>query len=139
MTGVDHEEWIARYGRAWREKDAVGVTDLFTEDAVYLSSPTETAHAGTAAIAAYWRRATATQEDLDLRFGASFGDGRRVAVEWWAVMRDPEWKPDAPSDWVTLPGCLLLLFASDGRCEQLREYYNPVFGEAIPAPPGWGT
>jgi hypothetical protein len=136
---MGHEEWIARYATAWREKDDAGVTDLFTEDAVYRSSPTEAAHVGRPAIAAYWRRATTTQADLDLHFGVPFGDGPRVAVEWWAVMRDPEWRPEATNDRVTLPGCLLLLFADDGRCRDLREYYNPVFGEAIPAPPGWGS
>jgi ketosteroid isomerase-like protein len=79
---MDPNEWIARYATAWREKDDAGVTELFTEDAVYRSSP---------------------------------------------------------NDRVTLPGCLLLLFAEDGRCRELREYYNPVLGEAIPAPPGWGS
>ena len=132
------EEWIARYAAAWRAKDIAGVTELFTEDGVYRSSPTGAAHVGTDAIAAYWRSATSTQEDLDLRFGRPIVEGSRASVEWWAVMRDPDWRPDAPNDWVTLPGCLLLSFAEDGRCQELREYYNPVFGEAITAPEGWG-
>ncbi|MDM4722872.1 nuclear transport factor 2 family protein [Micromonospora sp. WMMA1363] len=135
---MNREEWIARYGKAWQDKDDIGVTELFLEDAVYRSSPTGIAHVGSDAIAAYWRRATASQQELNLRFGTPVVDGPRVAVEWWAVMRDPEWRPDAPSDWATLPGCLVLLFAEDGRCAELREYYNPVFGEAIPAPSGWG-
>jgi hypothetical protein len=64
-------------------------------------------------MAADWQQATATQVELDLRFGAPIADGPRVAVEGWAVMRDPEW--------VTLPGCLVLRFAPDGRCSELRE------------------
>ncbi|MEV4173797.1 nuclear transport factor 2 family protein [Nonomuraea sp. NPDC049709] len=132
------DQWLARYGQAWRDKDAYAAAGLFTEDGVYLSSPTAPAHVGSDAIAAYWRRATATQQEVDLRFGLPVINGRRVAVEWWAVMRDADWQPDAPSDWVTLPGCLILRFAEDGLCEELREYYNPVFGEALQPPTGWG-
>lgn len=132
------EEWIAAYGRAWREKDDEGVAALFTEDAVYRSSPTGAPHVGSAAIAAYWRRATATQQDFQLQFGTPLIDGNRVAVEWWANMRDPDWRPEAATPEVTLPGCLLLRFAPDGRCAELREYYNPSFGASISAPAGWG-
>ena len=38
---------------------------------------------------------------------------------------------------VTLPGCLLLLFAADGRCRELREYWHLEPGRREP-PPGWG-
>jgi nuclear transport factor 2 (NTF2) superfamily protein len=135
---MDLERWIGEYSRAWREKDPAVVAALFTDDASYRSSPTGVAHVGREAIMAYWCRATATQADLDLRFGVPVAAGDRVAVEWWAVMRDPGWRPDAASEWVTLPGCLILRFATDGRCSELREYYNPVLGEAIPAPSSWG-
>jgi hypothetical protein len=38
---------------------------------------------------------------------------------------------------ITLPGCLLLRFARDGRCRTLREYWHlePGFHAAHP---GWG-
>ena len=132
------DEWIAGYAQAWRDKDAEAVTKLFTEDAIYRSSPTAAAHVGSAAIAAYWRRATAGQSELDLRFGTPVVAGNRVAVEWWATLRDPEWSPDSPTDHATLPGCLVLIFAADGRCTELREYYNALFGQSLPAPVGWG-
>jgi hypothetical protein len=135
---MDHEKWIEKYAAAWRAKDAVALVELFADQAVYRSSPTGVAHVGRDAIAGYWRRATATQRELDLRFGTPVREGNRVAVEWWAVMRDADWQPEVASDRVTLPGCLVLLFREDGRCIELREYYNPVFGEAVAAPPGWG-
>ncbi len=53
------EEWIAAYGEAWRSKDETAVVKLFTEQGLYLSSPTQPPHAGRDAIAACWRRATA--------------------------------------------------------------------------------
>jgi hypothetical protein len=135
---MTHQEWIAAYAQAWRDKDDAAVADLFVEDGVYRSSPTDAPHVGREAIAAYWRRATSTQRDLELCFGSPVIDGQRLMIEWWAVMRDPEWRSEAASDAVTLPGCLVLRFAGDGRCEELREYYNPLFGEAASPRDGWG-
>ena len=66
-----------------------------------------------------------------LRFGRPMVHGNRVVAEWWAVMRD-----DGSED--TLPGCLLLRFASGGRCEELREYWHLEQGRHEP-PEGWGT
>ena len=38
---------------------------------------------------------------------------------------------------ITLRGCLVLRFAPDGRCEELREYWELADGYREP-PPGWG-
>jgi hypothetical protein len=38
---------------------------------------------------------------------------------------------------ITLPGCLLLRFAEDGRCRTLREYWN-VEADLREPHPGWG-
>ena len=54
----------------------------------------------------------------------------RVAVEWWATMIDPD------DGEITLPGCLLLRFASDGHCRDLWEYWQTRPGRQDP-PHGW--
>ena len=68
------------------------------------------------------------------RFGATAGDpieaGSKVAVEWWTTMRDGE-------NEITLPGCLVLRFAEDGRCQELREYWH-IEHRRIDPPEGWG-
>jgi uncharacterized protein (TIGR02246 family) len=132
------ERWIGAYAQAWRDKDSGTVAELFTPDASYQSHPTRTPHIGRAAIRAYWTRATATQRELDLRFGQPIVAGNRVAVEWWAVMRDSDGGPPRGDDSVTLPGCLVLRFGTGGLCAELREYWNADLGRALPAPPGWG-
>jgi ketosteroid isomerase-like protein len=123
-------EWIEAYGRAWRERDADAAAAIFTEHAVYRSHPLREPHVGTNAIRDYWRRATSGQEELDLRLGTPIVDGDRAAVEWWAQMR-------SDGDEVTLPGILYLRFASDGRCEELRETWHVEAGRHQ-APDGWG-
>ena len=59
-------------------------------------------------------------------------DGNVVAVEWWTTM------DDADDGVITLPGCLLLQFAPDGRFFDLREYWNAEDGRVQPHD-GWGS
>lgn len=124
------QEWVEAYGRAWQEQDADAVVALFTEDAEYRSSPFGEPGIGSAGIRDYWTRVTSTQEDADVRMGTPIVAGDRVVVEWWATMRDE-------GEEITLPGCLLLRFAPDGRCATLREYWHVEPGRHEPHP-GWG-
>ncbi|MET0511877.1 MAG: nuclear transport factor 2 family protein [Thermoleophilaceae bacterium] len=125
------QEWIEDYGAAWRARDAEALAELFAEDAVYRSSPFRPPTVGREAIRDYWREATSTQEELDLRFGAPIVHGNRVVVEWWAIMRDSGKE-------VTLPGSLIMRFGPGGRCLELREYWHLEEGRSEP-PSGWGS
>lgn len=137
---LDVPGWIAAYGRAWREKDADAAAVLFTENAVYRSSPFREPHRGRAGIREYWRAETADQAELTLLFGEPLVSGNRVAVEWWAMMTDRGWAESegATDARLTLPGCLVLSFDDTGLCEELREYWHVVFGEPLTPPVGWG-
>lgn len=127
---MTREEWIEAYGRAWEEREPDAAAALFTEDAVYRAHPFREPHVATEGIHAYWAQATATQADVQVRFGTPIVSAERVAVEWWTTMR-------AEGEEVTIPGCLLLRFARDGRCEELREYWHVEPGRHEP-PAGWG-
>lgn len=129
---LDTTAWLAAYHQAWIIRDAERLAQLFTEDAAYHSHPFRPPYQGRAAIADYWRRATATQEELELRWGTPIVSGNHLAVEWWATMRDRD-----DSD-LTLPGCLLVRFAENGLCEELREYWHVEMGSRIAPPAGWG-
>jgi hypothetical protein len=124
-------EWINAYGRAWRERDPTAVVALFTENASYRSSPFREPSLGHQGIHEYWAGATGRQEEVEVRMGEPLVDGDAVAVEWWTTML-------VDGEEVTLPGCLLLRFAPDGRCEDLREYWNAQEGR-LPPHVGWGS
>jgi len=132
MTTADHEyaEWLERYRQAWIERDADAAGRLFTDDATYREQPFQPAFVGRAAIQDYWRRVTASQTSVELRYGRTIVDGRRLAVEWWANLGTA----DGP---LTLAGEFLLRFAGSGQCEELREYWILSQGRIEP-PPGWG-
>jgi uncharacterized protein (TIGR02246 family) len=131
MTREAVSRWLEAYAVAWRERDPEAAARLFTEDAVYRSSPFREPHVGQDGVRAYWTRATRDQRNLDLRLGTPIVEGDRVAVEWWAIM-DLEESPAG-----TLPGSLYLIFAGDGRCRELREYWHWKEGR-VPSPEGWG-
>jgi predicted ester cyclase len=127
----DLAAWIDAYARAWREGDAEAAASLFTETGIYRSAPFRPPHVGREEIMRYWREEPALHERVELRFGTPVVEGRRVAVEWWvSVVQDGET--------VTGPGCLVLRFDRDGRCEELREYWHEQPGRHEP-PPGWGS
>jgi hypothetical protein len=125
-------DWIERYRRAWEDGDPVAVVALFTEDASYRSAPFREPYLGQDAIHAYWTRGAGSQEGVQVRMGEPVVDGNVVAVEWWTTMDDPD------DGEITLPGCLLLQFAPDGRCFDLREYWNVQEGR-LPPHDGWGN
>jgi ketosteroid isomerase-like protein len=128
---MDVSGWIEGYRRAWEAADDRLVASLFTEEATYRSLIFEEPAIGPEGVAEYWRSVTASQADVTVRMGRPFVDGERVAVEWWTQMT-------VDGEDLTLPGCLLLTFAPDGRCSSLREYWNPMPGRLEP-PPEWGT
>lgn len=127
---MNADEWIAAYGAAWEQADADAAAALFTEEAIYRSSPFRVPSVGHEGIRRYWQEATSTQSDVRVRFGEPIAAGAKVAVEWWTTMR-------SEGSEITLPGCLVLRFAADGRCEELREYWH-LEGRLVEPPSGWG-
>src|ERR687897_234234 len=88
-NAVEHKylDWLARHCRAWIERDADAASQLFTEDATYREQPFQAPFVGRAAIGDYWSKVTASQRDVELRYGQAIVDGPRLAVEWWANLQ----------------------------------------------------
>jgi hypothetical protein len=129
---VTPELWIDRYRRAWETADDGEAVELFTADASYRSSVFREPYIGSDAIRQYWQRGVGTQREVAVRMGRPVITGDRVAAERWTTMIDPD------EGEITLPGCLLLRFAPDGRCQDLWEYWQVQPGRQDPAD-GWGT
>ena len=123
--------WLEGYRLAWVRRDPDAAAVLFTPDAVYQEQAFAPAYIGRDAIRSYWATVTATQSDVELRYGTPVVAGRKAAVEWWANLRD------GGAD-VTLAGEFMLTFARGGLCSSLREYWFFAEGRLAP-PPGWGN
>jgi SnoaL-like protein len=127
---VTVDQWIERYRQAWETADADEVVELFTPDASYRSSVFREPYIGSDVIRQYWRRGARTQREVAVRMGRPLITDARVALQWWTTMIDPD------EGEITLPGCLLLRIAADGRCEDLWEYWQIRPGRQAP-PDGW--
>jgi hypothetical protein len=130
MSESPYDEWLEQYRQAWIARNAAAAGTLFTEDAVYRDHAFQPAHVGRAAIERYWSTVTASQTDVELRYGRPVVSGRRLAVEWWANLV----AGGAP---LTLAGEFLLTFVESGLCRELREYWVLTEGRVEP-PAGWG-
>jgi hypothetical protein len=129
-SDVDVDSWIETYRQAWEQRDADLVVPLFTEDGWYRSYIFDEPHVGHEGVRAYWESVTSTQSDVGVRMGHPIVDGDRVAVEWWTEM-------NSDGEPATVTGALLLRFAADGRCEELREYWHHA-PERLSPPDAWG-
>lgn len=124
------EDWIDSYRVAWETADLDLVTSLFAEGASYRAAPTRDPYVGHDAIRAYWQWGAGSQSETKVRMGRPYVDGDRVAVEWWTTLV-------SEGERSTLCGCLLLRFAPDGRCADLREYWHEL-PDWLEPHPGWG-
>ena len=127
---VNVRDWLEAYKVAWETKDADAAAALFSHGASYREEPYADAFAGRQGVHDYWTRVTATQEDIDFRYGTPVVEGARAA-EWWVTMRN------GGAD-VTLAGEFLLVFDDDGLCRELREYWHFTPEQKTP-PAGWGA
>jgi hypothetical protein len=112
MTRDDVMHWVARYERAWRERDTGAVDQLFTDDARYRRSPYEEPDVGHAAIKAFWL------DDDDEVFIATASpvavDGVDAVVRLEVRYGDPV-RQEYRDLWV-------LHFADDGRVDDFEEW-----------------
>ena len=113
--------WSVFDGSVW-----IRIADSRKIDSAFLRA----LEVGRAAIRDYWSKVTASQTSVELRYGRSIVDGRRLAVEWWANLQTI----DGP---LTLAGEFLLRFDGTGECRELREYWVLTQGRVEP-PSGWG-
>ena len=120
--------WLERYRRAWVGRNAADAGELFTEDAIYREQPFQAPFVGREAIERYWASVTATQSEIEMRYGPLIVADGRVAVEWWVNLRNT----GAP---ITLAGEFFLLFTDRGQCCELREYWAVTEGRV--EPPDW--
>ena len=78
---------IEQFGNAWEEGSPEGITELFSEEAVFLSSPFDQPLRGKAEIAEYWKDIPLEQADVSFRFGEIFAAGPWFSTEYKCTFR----------------------------------------------------
>lgn len=125
------EQWLEAYRKAWIDLDSDAAAKLFTKDSTYAEQPYQAPFTGSQGVFDYWKRVTATQSKVAIKYGKPLTVGNRTAVEWWTTLTNA----GTP---VTLAGSFMLEFDANGICKTLREYWHFAEGTIEPQP-GWGT
>ena len=125
------KQWLDAYRKAWVERDPDAAAALFTEDATYAEQPYQDPFVGRKGVRDYWARVTATQANVEMKYGTPITVGNRTDVEWWTTLENG----GVP---ITLAGAFILTFDESGLCRSLREYWQFVEGTRTPKA-GWGA
>jgi hypothetical protein len=119
MTPQAVADWLARYGRAWEQKDAVAFTDLFTEDATYRWTPFLEPMRGREGIAAAVIGAFNVQQDIHFGWTLLAAAGEPFIAHWTC-----EFKRIPAGNPVRLDGIFVLRFDGRGLCHDFREWWH---------------
>src|ERR1700675_4263338 len=123
-TGTDGAEASER---AWRAGDGEAAASLYAEDCVFRSHPFRELEGARA----YMRRVIPEAEAPEVWFGEPVEDADRAAVEYWALLVEPD---GAES---TIAGLHRMRFGADGLVAEARDYWHLEAGHRSP-PPEWG-
>jgi hypothetical protein len=113
------EEWLEGYGRAWQERDPDAAAALFSEAAEYYETPFEAPYRGREGVLEYWRDATGSQRDVSFSYEV-LSLASNTGIAHWAA----EFTRIGSGQRVRLDGVLVLVFAEDGLCCTLREWWH---------------
>jgi ketosteroid isomerase-like protein len=115
-TAVGHDQvlrWVDAYERAWRTPGAVGLAELFTQDAFYSQGPYVEPKIGLEAIARMWE---------ETRDGDVFRMTRKVVAvdgDTAVVRAEVSYEKPAAQEYRDL---WVVRFAPDGRCRHFEEW-----------------
>jgi ketosteroid isomerase-like protein len=118
VTSRAFSDWLARYGRAWEERDPDLVMGLFTEDARFFRTPWAEPQHGRSGIAEAWVMATMRQEQIRFASEVLAMEGDRAIAHFEVeLLRLPERRA------VQLDGVLVATMNPSGQCRELHEWW----------------
>jgi uncharacterized protein (TIGR02246 family) len=123
LTAESLTAWLARYERAWEQRDPDQAAALFTSDAPYFEKPFDPPKIGRAGIREYWATVTADQRDVDFRSQVVAVTGQTGIARWAANLTLA-----SNGARVELDGVFLLTFDGSGLCSELREWWHVQVG-----------
>ena len=121
------ERWADAYHAAWIAGDGEAAAELYAEDCVFRSHPFRDLEDARA----YMRRVIPEAQVPEVWFGAPVEAGDTAAIEYWALLVEPDGKES------TIAGCHRVRFGPDGLVAEARDYWHLEPGHRRP-PAKWG-
>jgi len=82
-----YSQLVEQFGQAWERGSPDSMTEVFSEDAVFIPSPFDGPIRGTAAIAEYWKDIPVEQAEVAFRFGEIYAAGPWFSTEYKCTFR----------------------------------------------------
>jgi len=120
------KRWAEAYRAAWLAGDGDAAAALYAEDCVFRSHPFRALEDARD----YMRRVIPEAEAPEVWFGEPVEDGDTAAVEWWALLVEPDGTES------TIAGFHRMRFGTDGLIVGARDYWHLESGHRRP-PPEW--
>ena len=121
------QRWADAYERAWRSGAGEAAAALYGEDCIFRSHPFRELEDARA----YMIRVVPEAEAADVWFGTPVEHGDRAAIEYWALLVEPDGTES------TIAGCHVVRFRDDGLVAEARDYWHLEPQHRRP-PPEWG-
>ncbi len=113
-----YNEMIDRFGKAWEQGSSDAMTDIFSEDAVFLASPFDEPLRGKAAIADYWKDVPLEQAEVSFRFGEIF-----IVGPWFSTEYKCTFRRRRTGQMIDVRGALFCE-TEDGKITEMRMYWH---------------
>jgi SnoaL-like protein len=111
--------WAESWSRAWPQRDAEAIAELYADTVVYRSPAFRPPELGLAGVRRYLNEQLPAGENLACRVGQPIVSGDRAAVEWWA-----SWTEQGQELW--FGGVTVLRFDGLGQVVEHRDYLNHI-------------
>lgn len=121
--------WARTWTQAWEALDVEPIVALYSPDVTFSTEPFREAYRGHAGVREYVTRAFGEEESPRVWVSEPIVDGNRVAISWWAALREEE--RDA-----TIAGTSVLRYDDDGLVTEQWDAWN-VLAEKRSPPSGW--
>jgi len=109
---------VERFGKGWERGQPDEMSNVFTEDGLFVPSPFDAPIRGGSAIAEYWKNVPFEQAEISFRFGEIF-----VAGPWFSTEIKCTFRRRRTGQRVDLRGALFCE-TTDGKIAEMRMYWQ---------------
>ncbi len=120
----EYASLIEQFGKGWEKGATDQMVGVFTDDAVFHSSPFDAPARGSAAIRAYWSDIPREQAEISFRFGEIF-----VVGPWFATEFKCTFRRRRTGEPVDMRGAIFCETA-DGKISEMRMYWHRNLGRS---------
>ncbi len=122
QTKETYAALIEEFGKGWEAGSGERISEIFTEEGVFLPTPTDSPVKGKKAILAYWDDIPREQAEISFRFGEIF-----VAGPWFSTEFRCTFRRRRTGEWMDVRGAFFCETA-DGKIEEMRMYWHRTTG-----------